>query len=413
MERFMHEILECLIDKEAEVVTVPKGFENVPSDVFQDCVNLEKLIFPSGVKEVTIPEICYCPKLREIVISETVEDIQVSDNSRNLERISVSPKNQHYLDDDGVLYQRNGKDSISLLKYPPKREKTNYQVLEGTEVISQGAFKMCQALRGVYLADSVTNVRDEAFWNCNHLEYIYIPRSVVEIGDNALHGTPFLENCQDEFVILGNGILFKYNGSDETVIVPDGVTEVKPMAFFYCRTIKTLIIPETVKKIKDNTFNTCTNLKEIGIMQSDGAMFIWNLETLKVRKHLERALVMIQNHDFATHDLPFYHYGYITPEMKFPCILDYFLDTADMEAGRYISDHYRDFVCQFIQNGDIFHLKRFTKETPYITAENIDTFISYAIDCTQKGGSLEVQMYLMDYKAKYLGYANPEDFFKL
>jgi hypothetical protein len=46
------------------------------------------------------------------------------------------------------------------------------------------------ALRTVYIPETVTEIGSSAFKNCNRLESIYIPNSVTTIGGQAF------ENCQ-------------------------------------------------------------------------------------------------------------------------------------------------------------------------------------------------------------------------
>jgi hypothetical protein len=48
-----------------------------------------------------------------------------------------------------------------------------------------------------------------------------------------------------------------------------------------------------------------------------------------------------------------------------------------------------------------------------VTKEAIDPIIEYAIESAQKGGSLEIQTLLLNYKAEYLGFESVEERLKL
>ena len=49
----------------------------------------------------------------------------------------------------------------------------------------------------------------------------------------------------------------------------------------------------------------------------------------------------------------------------------------------------------------------------FFNKRNIDKLIEYAIDSVQKGGSLEIQLYLMDFKANQIGFVDAEKKLKL
>lgn len=65
-----------------------------------------------------------------------------------------------------------------------------------------------------------------------------------------------------------NRTLKKYVGSDETVVIPDGIDTIGLHAFAGCESIKTVIIPENVKTIACRSFFKCTNLESVRIPKS-------------------------------------------------------------------------------------------------------------------------------------------------
>ncbi len=379
-----------------------------PCIPFQNCKSLQQITLPENLEHISLHAFDNCESLTEIFIPASVNRVcdDAFDGCISLQRITVSPENERYYDADGILMDRK---SRKIVAYPAGHPNEIFSVPETMTVIPQGIFRKCRNLKRVYLPENVTAIKDEAFWNCHHLEYISIPETVQEIQENALHGTPFLDNCRDKFVILGNGILFKYNGSEETVTIPEGVTEIKQMAFFYCRKVKSITIPATVQKIGGNVFNDCRSLKEFRLIHKNGKVFTWDLKKLLYDKNFERGLMMLIQKKFDDDD----YFTRVDPKMKYACILDDWLDTGDKEAGNYIFGNVNEFVCEFVRDNDVFHLQRFAENTECITSENIDLFIDYAIECAQDTSLLDAQLYLMDYKAKHLGFADPKDLFRL
>lgn len=68
-----------------------------------------------------------------------------------------------------------------------------------------------------------------------------------------------------ENFVIENGVLLKYNGSDEFVTIPDSVTEIGSSAFLDCKTLVSVTIPDSVTKINKFAFRNCTSLSELNL----------------------------------------------------------------------------------------------------------------------------------------------------
>lgn len=75
----------------------------------------------------------------------------------------------------------------------------------------------------------------------------------------------------DEFEIK-KGVLNKYNGSDEVVVIPDGVIMVGNGAFSRCKLLKNIKFPDTLQCIGYEAFRWCYNLKTVSV--PDGIIVI-------------------------------------------------------------------------------------------------------------------------------------------
>lgn len=85
-----------------------------------------------------------------------------------------------------------------------------------------------------------------------------------------------LSNVQEEEIIgdfhILNGILMKYAGNRNHVIIPNGVKQLRNSVFWNCLSIEKLIIPDTVRSLGGDTFYNCKNLKELTIPSSVAIM---------------------------------------------------------------------------------------------------------------------------------------------
>ncbi|MCD8119486.1 MAG: leucine-rich repeat domain-containing protein [Lachnospiraceae bacterium] len=119
----------------------------------------------------------------------------------------------------------------------------------------------------VIIPDGVTEIGRLSFADCVNLTSVVIPDSVTAIGLAAFRDTPWYETLSDEFVIVGDSCLIRYNGTDTVVAIPDGVKNICG-AFEGNETLTSVSIPDTVTQITSSAFSACTALVEITIPDS-------------------------------------------------------------------------------------------------------------------------------------------------
>ncbi|MBQ7012704.1 MAG: leucine-rich repeat domain-containing protein [Oscillospiraceae bacterium] len=131
--------------------------------------------------------------------------------------------------------------------------------------IGEEAFTDCRSLASLNIPDSVTEIGDRCFYRCESLEMVSLPQCLRRIGAYALSGTPFEESLEEEeFVILEGGLLYRYQGNDMNVVIPDGVTSICGAAFAGCE-METVKIPDSVQYIGNYAFTHCENLTSVTI----------------------------------------------------------------------------------------------------------------------------------------------------
>lgn len=135
---------------------------------------------------------------------------------------------------------------------------------EGISTISASAFESCPNLKSVTIASSVSYIGSRAFADCPALSGITFAGTPATVESDAFQNSSWVEGTSADFLILGDTLL-KYNGTSESVTVPDGVKSIAANAFAYNTTIKEVNLPDTLQKIGDNAFVHCYSLKTISI----------------------------------------------------------------------------------------------------------------------------------------------------
>ena len=169
-------------------------------------------------------------------------------------------------DEYGVKYSRDGK---KLLKASSSFCEKEYVVREGTEVICDEAFSLCDSLQSVTIPNSVKSIGDGDFYLCKSLQSITIPNSVTSIGDEAFSGCNSLQSITIPNSVTSIGYeAFRCCKSFQSVTIPNSVTSIGDGAFSWCESLQSVTIPNSVTKIEDNAFFSCESLQSITIPNS-------------------------------------------------------------------------------------------------------------------------------------------------
>lgn len=123
--------------------------------------------------------------------------------------------------------------------------------------IASGAFYGNLVATSVTIGKNMEVIGTSAFNGCEKLEKVVIPESVWAIYPDAFIDTPWYNSLTDEFVIVGDSVLLKYNGTDSTVVIPDTVRHISA-AFMGSETIKDVTIPDSVYTIGCAAFSSST-----------------------------------------------------------------------------------------------------------------------------------------------------------
>lgn len=158
------------------------------------------------------------------------------------------------LDEQTTLAASEGK--IGAWAFYRESAMKNFDFPEGVSAIEKFAFAR-SGLTGIVIPEGVTSIGSGAFYHCDSLTDVIIPDSVTTIEKDAFSHTPWLENWlaggenaedvdtsseseettgvldssnADDFLIVGDGILLAYRGTEENPELPPEIKTIAPGA---------------------------------------------------------------------------------------------------------------------------------------------------------------------------------------
>lgn len=166
--------------------------------------------------------------------------------------------------------------------------------------IGAGAFYENQNATSLKMGKNVEVIGASAFNGCSLLARVEIPETVWAIYPDAFTDTPWFTSLTDEFVIVGDSVLIKYNGNDSKVVIPDTVKHLSA-AFIGNETIKDVTIPDSVYTIGCAAFSSSTlSRAELGnnVVLIDDSAFAYCYDLHYI--NMPESLKIIEAYAFAS-----------------------------------------------------------------------------------------------------------------
>ncbi|UKI47616.1 MAG: leucine-rich repeat domain-containing protein [Clostridiales bacterium] len=138
------------------------------------------------------------------------------------------------------------------------------------------------------LPDGVTNIGDYAFAYCTNMTELNIPQSTESCGDkysvvkgcrklekltapaNVLQGSMSLASLKTLVINGGTSSMGSLSGCGnlETVVLPEGLTDITTRAFKDCKNLTTINLPSTLTTINQNAFEGCEKITSLTMPSS-------------------------------------------------------------------------------------------------------------------------------------------------
>lgn len=218
---------------------------------FSNCYSVEEVVLPESLISINESAFEFCYSIREIHFPEGLQEI-----------------GEHAFSNCGFFE----------LEFP-----------ESLHTLGMNAFSYNTELRKVTMPKKMFSIGAECFKGCLNLSDITLPEELDSVGDGLFDGcSRWFETQTDEFIVLGDGYLYKYVGEDTSVTVPDTVKHICANAFndhsldssdryfgyygssenYVRNEIEEIVLPDTVLDIDEKAFSDMKGLKSVKLSAS-------------------------------------------------------------------------------------------------------------------------------------------------
>lgn len=324
-------------DTNLREVVIGSNVTMIGAGAFQDCTALIRVEIESGVEQLGSYAFYNCSSLKDVVLPESVTVLNdyAFYGCAALESVSLPyvEKIGKYAFGACISLERvNVSENLKMIDEWAFSQCTtlcdlNLAQATSLESIGSYAFFSCSMLREIIIPNGVKSIGLLAFYECSRLDRVEIADSVTTIDFAAFNYTPWYQEYDGEYLIVGDGVLikctvhpqfmdlsgknikalggavfwnaenegqastygYKYAKDLETIVLPDTLTQIGMSAFAGCYRLKTVVLPAGVTTVADNAFNVyspdfvsetnvdisaCTSLTTIGDYAFHGCMGI-------------------------------------------------------------------------------------------------------------------------------------------
>lgn len=225
------QLIKCAAKHSGEVV-VKNGCKTILSQAFEYCEGLTSITLPSGLESIGYAAFDSCTGIKYMSIPEACLKIE--------------------------NYAFDNCSSLSTFYLPSK-----------IETLSFGLLANCTSLTSIWIPNSVKNVMRQAFQNTGITE-ISLPAALESLDPAAFLECYVLENINiaEECAAYKSvdGVVYTADlstvvtcpgGKKGDLILPEGLTEIGPLAYTNCQYIKNVTLPESIRTIGMSAFYYC------------------------------------------------------------------------------------------------------------------------------------------------------------
>lgn len=131
-----------------------------------------------------------------------------------------------------------------------------------------GSFEGCSGLTSVTIGNSVTSIGSHAFYGCSGLTSVNYTGTIAQWCGIDFSSSSSNPTCCSHALSINGSLL-------TNLVIPEGVTEIKPYAFYGCSGLTSVTIGSGVTSIGQSAFRNCSGLTSVIIPDGVTSIGSW------------------------------------------------------------------------------------------------------------------------------------------
>ena len=187
------------------------------------------VVIEEGVTDIVDTAFAWIDSIVTISIPSTVETIGDDDvfYCEDLESITVSPDNEYFSSESGILYNS---DKTVLICYPSAKAGDTFTVPASVKEIAGGAFKSNKNIKNLIVPDTVETLNDSVFYDA-YFEYVSLGNGLTVLPSNCFFSCDSLRR----------------------IVIPESVTLIDIGCFMHAK-LENIVFGPNVKSVSNYAF---------------------------------------------------------------------------------------------------------------------------------------------------------------
>ena len=410
-----------------------KLVKKLDNNLFNNNETIEKITLPNTITEIGDNAFSNMSSLEELVLNEGI--MSYGDcmllGSFNLKRLTMEAENTMLLSLFDYDESNIPQDLYLILRYTNRYVVAKNGVLKNLtdnstinlvfddSWIDVYGFDNCHSLKSITLSSTIKYI--SSFENPRKLKALYINdlESYVQISSN------YWSNYQGLLFFAHN--LYLNGELIENLIIPEGVTEIGPYAFYGCTSIKKVSLPNSLIKIERYAFANCYNIMYIELPDSVTTIKEYAFKNSHFPLIIPEGLRNIDNYAISSDGIKKIYYrgakakwnqnvsNYVNSniEIEYNCNQNFeYVNNDDYEYFRYDDDIYfikcknlniEDFDGSNFEGGNVIYVYGGSfSGCSYLRSLSIPLHYIYDVECAGYRGDLGIIFGNSYYPGSYL-----------
>lgn len=245
-------------------VNIPASVTSIADRAFANCTNLSSIVIPANVQTLGNYVFDGCSSLTTVILHDGLAiGTYLFNNCRSLRNVEL-PADLTAIP-EGLFYGCNDLSSV--------------EIPAGVTTVGSFAFRDCRNIYTLNVPASVTTIGAQSFSNMSGLRFVNLAAGIQSIGSNCFDGSnrivltsfagTLAEWCAISFENanaqpMSRSRNLSINGELLTeLIIPSGITAIKPFAFYADTLITEIDLPSSVNSIGEMAFARMKSLERI------------------------------------------------------------------------------------------------------------------------------------------------------